>query len=333
MKPISFTIITDIAEAKAMWELFSPNKTIDDEWDFRYTFYKYLDFRLHFIVGYDGDKPIGLLPLQKNTNKGMSNVRFEMDKPFLEFFGGIDPDDNKVFILPEYKDYIPAFLEQVTTTAVLAPLADQYTIADNQAIHYTDNFVTDIKGLTSLDMFFEKNFQGKSKRQKKKRLNHFYKSYQIEIKEGTVEDLELMFELNKDRFGERSAFHMEHRRQLFRDLAKLYTADIFTIVIDGEIKAVSFSLIHKGIFYGLNSGYDYAIKDLGNFVFSAKIQRAIELGCAVFNAGKNANGWKEHFHLEKIPQYKLTLNLVKSELKPLISDVPLLGTEQFLAIP
>src|SRR5258708_2160740 len=44
MKQLMFKVITDLAEAKALWEIFSPNSTIDDEWAFRYEFYKYLNF-------------------------------------------------------------------------------------------------------------------------------------------------------------------------------------------------------------------------------------------------------------------------------------------------
>lgn len=326
MKSLTFKVITDNEEAKVLWEIFSPNNTIDDEWTFRHAFYKYLHFPLHFIVGYDGDNPVGLLPLQRNTNKGLSTIRFEMNTPFLEFFGGIDTDDNKVFILPEYQHYIPHFLNQINETAVLAPLADPYSIFDSQAIHFTDKFTTDIRGVTTFDMFLEKNFQGKSKRKMRSRMNSFYKNYKIEIKKGSEIDLELLFSLNKNRFGNKSAFHMKHRKQLFRDLLELYEADLFTIFIDGDPKAVSFSIIHKGIYYGLNSGYDYSIKDLGKFVFATKIQRAIEMGCDVFDAGKNDNGWKEQFHLTKIPQYKLTMNLSEKETQPATSDIPLLYT-------
>ena len=126
---------------------------------------------------------------------------------------------------------------------------------------------------------------------------------------------------------------MEHRRQLFRDLLNLYNADLFTIFIDDEPKAVSFSLMHKGVYSGLNSGYDYSVRDLGKFVFITKIQRAIELGCDVFDAGKNDNGWKEHFHLQKIPQYKLSLYLPEAEIQTPISDAASPDTEQFLVIP
>lgn len=305
MKSLKFKVIKNQNEAREIWDIFTPNKSIDDEWKFRHTFYKYLKFQLHFIVGFDEDKIVGLLPLQLNTNKGMSQMRFEARMPFLEFFGGIDTDDNKIFLLPGYEKYVSQFLKQLQSTAVLAPLAEAYELGGNKAIHYTDKFLTDIKEFTNLDMFIDANFQGKSRRRIKNRINHFNNNYKIEIKKGTETDLELLFQLNRDRFGEVSAFNMEHRKKIFRELSQIYDTDLFTIFMDGVPKAVSMSIIHKGVYGGLNSGYDYEVRDLGKFVFVTKIQRAIELGCEVFDAGKGDNGWKEHLHLNKIPQYKL----------------------------
>ncbi len=333
MKSLSFKIITDLEQARKLWDLFSPHQTIDDEWDFRYTFYKYLKFPLHFIVGYDNAQPVGLLPLQLNTNKGMSNRRFGVKEPFLEFFGGIDTDDNKVFLLPGYENLLPKFLNQVMSIAVLAPLADKYKHGRKEAVYYTDKFAVDLKDLKNIEMFIDANFEGKSRRRMKHRISHFNKNYKMEIKNGTESDLELLFALNKDRFGEKSAFNMEHRKQIFRDLANLYKADLFTIFIDGEPKAVSFSVIHKGVYLGLNSGYDFAVRDLGKLVFISKIQKAIELDCRIFDAGKNDNGWKEHFHLNKIPQYKLEINVPKTQISPATRRALRPRTAQFLKIP
>src|SRR4051812_24665016 len=91
---ITFKIISDPIETKTLWHEFSPRKTLDDDGGFRYVFIKHLGFQLHFITGYDGDNPIGLLPLQQNTNFGISKKVLGTDKPFLEFFGGVDTDSN-----------------------------------------------------------------------------------------------------------------------------------------------------------------------------------------------------------------------------------------------
>ncbi len=107
MKSLTFKTISNKKDACILWDIFSPKKTLDDEWDFRYTFYKYLKFPLRFIVGFDNGKPIGLLPLQLNTNKGVSQKKFEAREPFLEFFGGIDTGDNKIFF---FRDTITFFL-------------------------------------------------------------------------------------------------------------------------------------------------------------------------------------------------------------------------------
>ncbi len=308
MKNLTFKIITDVQEAKNIWDLFSPLQTIDDEWDFRYTFNKYLNFPLHFIVGFENDSPVGLLPLQLNTNKGISQKKFGVKEPFLEFFGGIDTDNNKIFLLPGYEYLLPQFLKQIQSTAILAPLADQYTLGQQTAIHYTDKFVLGLESIRDFEMFLQTKFDGKSRQRLKNRINHFNKNYKIEIKQGTETDLELLFELSKDRFGEDSSFNMKHRRNILRDLRQLYEIDLFVIYINGVPKAVSFGMLYNKTYDGINIGYDYDIRDLGKLVFVTQIQRALELGCNVYDVGKNANGWKEHFHLNKIPQYKLAIN-------------------------
>lgn len=57
----------------------------------------------------------------------------------------------------------------------------------------------------------------------------------------------------------------------------------------------------------MNIGYDYDIRDLGKLVVSTQFERAIKLKCDVYDGGKGDSGWKEQFHLTRIPQYILTI--------------------------
>ena len=56
--PIQFKTITTPEEAKGVWENLSPHKTIDDEWNFRYSFFEYLNYDLHFIAGYNNENEV-----------------------------------------------------------------------------------------------------------------------------------------------------------------------------------------------------------------------------------------------------------------------------------
>lgn len=306
-KNLKFSVIKDIETAKDIWEYFSPHDEIDDEWDFRYAFYKYLQFPLHFIVGYDGIKPIGLLPLQVNTGKGPTPQNYVFNKNFVEFFGGDDMDSNKVFLKSGYEGYLTSFLQQIHDPAVLAPLASQYKLNSLISEEYTTKYIVDLQKCTNFRDFLQQQFDGKSRSKLVNQLNKLQKNYKVEVKDAAIEDLELLFDYNKKRFGEFSSFQWEYRKQVFRDLSEQYDHDIFKIIIGGEIKAVSFSLLYKNTYLSMNIGYDYSIRDLGKFAVSTQFERAITLGCKVYDGGKGDSGWKEQFHLERIPQYILTI--------------------------
>jgi hypothetical protein len=305
--PITFQVINDIETARSTWEYFSPQDEIDDDWNFRYAFYKYLKFPLHFIVGYHGKKPVGLLPLQWNTGKGPTPESYEFKKNFLEFFGGDDMDSNKVFIKPGYEDLIPAFLQQIHEPAVLAPLANPYMLPKLTPEPYTTKYVADLKGMTEFRDFTTKYFDGKGRGKLNNQLNKLHRSYEIKIVDADAEDLELLFEYNKERFGVSSSFQWEYRKQVFRDLMEQYDHDVFKVMINGEKKAVSFSLLYKNTYLSMNIGYDYGIRDLGKLVVSTQFERAIKLKCDMYDGGKGDSGWKEQFHLNRVQQFMLTI--------------------------
>jgi len=309
MSSLTFKVISDPIAAKSLWEQFSPHLTVDDEWDFRNIWIESLDFPLYFIVGFDQDKPIGLLPLQLDKGMGIGPKVLGLTDEFLEFFGGVDTDNNKVYVLPGYEDTISSFLQEIKKPSILAPLETPYAVKDNVAKQYIDRYELDLTQFSNFEALLQKQFDGKSRQRLINRLNKLQKDYSIEIRDGSVEDLPILFQLSIDRFGENSSFNMEYRRQVFIKIAQTIPSDIFTILVNGTPKAVSHSMVYKGVYNTLNIGYDYSIRDISKLLVVSQLKRAIERECILFDAGKGDNGWKEHFHLKKIPQYKLSLNL------------------------
>lgn len=307
MKSLTFKIITDPKEAKEMWEKLSPHKTLDDEWDFRDIWTNELHFPFHFIVGYDGDKVVGLLPLQVNTGKGLAAKHFDRSEPFLEFFGGIDIDDTRVWTVPGYEDTVVDFLKQIHSPAILSYLRDPYIVDENKASLYVDRFELDLQQYQNIQEFMQKNFDGKSRQRLINRLNKLRKTYDITITDGKEADLELLYKLSIERFGERSSFNLQQRRNVFKNFLKRFTVDLFIIKLNGESKATSYSILFNNTYTTMSIGYDAAIRDLSKLLIVTQIQRALEKGCTTFDAGKGDNGWKSHFNLKRIPQYKLNI--------------------------
>lgn len=313
MSALTFKVVSDPQEANSLWEKFSPHLSIDDEWEFRNTFTSDLDLPFYFLVGFDGDKAIGLLPLQLNTLKGLSPKLLAMDQPYLEFFSGIDTDDNRIFLLPGYEDRVPEFLAQLDKPTILSSLKESYSLNDASSTHYLDRYELDLTQFKDFDDFLQQNFDGISRQRLINRLNKINKTYAVEIKNAQPEDVELLFKFSITRFGERSSFNMPQRQRIYRDLLKKFPIDLFTINLNGEPKAISFCIMHNDTYITLNIGYDYDIRDISKLLVVTQIQRAMEKGFKRFDAGQGDNGWKEHFHLMKIPQYKLSLNLPPTE--------------------
>jgi hypothetical protein len=313
MSRLLFKVIEDPAEAKVFWDLFSPKKTIDDEWDFRDIWTKSYNFPFHFIVEFDGEKPVGLLPLQRNTLKGLSPKLLAMDVPFLEFFAGLDTDNNRVFINKEYENCIPQFLQEIKEPTVLSSLKEPCLVDGKEAEHYLYRYELDLVKLPTFESFMQTNLDGVSRQRLINRLNKIDKTYKAEIRDGGKEDLERMFQLSIERFGERSSFNMPDRQQIYRELLERFDVDLMTIVLDNEVKAVSFAIVHNGTYTTINVGYDYDVRDLSKLLVVTQIKRAMDKKSTVFDAGQGDNGWKEHFNLTKIPQYKLVLNYTPKE--------------------
>jgi hypothetical protein len=263
-----------------------------------------LRFPLAFIAGYHNSQPIGLLPLQFNTGKGFIPESYGIKGEFLEFFGGDDTDSNTVFLAKGYEHLSSLFLQQIPSQSVLAPLAFPYSYQGGQVMHFTNKYIT---ALSDYKTFLQTNFEGKSRQKLINHMNRLQRDHRIEVIKGDKDDLELLFQYNQERFGERSSFKWEYRKQIFQDLFDTYPSDVFTVVVDGVKKAASFSLVYKKTYLSMNIGYDYAVRDLGKFVVVTQLQQAVELGCNLFDAGKGDTGWKEQFRLKKIPQYMLRI--------------------------
>lgn len=305
---LTFKIVSDETEAKGLWESFSPNQTMDDDWNFRLAFTKNLNLPLHFIVGFDNETPIGLLPLQQNQNTGISKKVLATEKPFLEFFGGVDTDSNIIFLKPGYEDSQDQFLDQIKTYAVLSDLAEPIKYNNQEAEFYHDKFTLNLTDFQSFDDFLLKNFDGKSRQRLKNRMNKLFKEYDVQIELGTKEDLDKMYGFSIQRFGETSSFNLPERQQLYRDLFDQFETDFFVIKLNGEVKAGSFAIKFKNTYTSINNGYDFEVRDLAKILAATQIKRAMEQGFKIYDGGKGDNGWKEHFHLTKVPQYKLVLN-------------------------
>jgi len=293
MEEIKFIKIKDFDECKKYWDILSPKITLFDLWDFRYCFYKYDNFPLEFIVGIIDDQPIGLLPLQLNTEKGGT----------LEFFGGSWMEDNKVFINPKYFDKTEMFFNQIDPNDKALLIGINSPDKFCSTLELDDyKYQLDLTNYNSYWDYINDKYNKKGQDTFKRKFKKIEQS-EIEFIENETEDLDLLISLNIKNFKEDSSFNDEKRKLIYKDFINLgLEYHLITIKVNGVKQAVSMNIVYNGVFYYLNAGSNFEeIPNLGNYTIMNDIAKAIKLKCKVFDALMISYNWKERWHFNKIP--------------------------------
>ncbi len=292
MSKIDFKIVENLIEAKFYWDLFVEQKSVFDNWDFRYCFYKYFNYPIYFKVGFINDIAVGLLPLQKNTDAG-----------YLEFFGGNFMENNRVSIKFEARQYVSNFYENLPGPAKL-----EYVIGEDD---FTKNLkVLDQKYFLKLDTlkssedylqnYFDSESRGKLKRKLKK-----IQQEKVEVVSNNLLNIEELMQFKIGRFGESSTFNWPYRKEIFRDILKL-PLKIFlnSFYLNDALQGVSLSILYQEDYAFVNFGIsEEAFKNFTTFLTIYNIDQAIVNGAKSFDAFCGDCGWKELWHLDKSPQY------------------------------
>jgi hypothetical protein len=284
--------INSLSEAQMYWEKLSFKENIYEDWNFRYLFHKYYSFPINFQVCFFDNKPVALLPLQFNTQNQC-----------LEFFGGDYMEKNKVFFAPGFEDTVPLLFQSLKKKAHLKNISKQDDQTPN--LQFIDNtYCTSLKGLNTLEDFINRNFHSKSRNNLLKKIRKI-KTFNPIIKYNQLDDLDLLIEFNKQEFQKESSFYVPYRSEIFHDLVKLpYNIQMMTVYINDKKEASSLSIKFLDDFVYFNAGFNKeAFSNLGTYLVIKNFELAIKLKCHHFDAGFENYGWKERFHLEKIPQY------------------------------
>lgn len=288
---LKFDIVGSIEEGKKIWQKLSPNENIYDNWGLRHCFYKYFNYPLRFYTGYDGGELIGLLPLQYNN---------ELKR--LEFFGGSFMEDNRVFIKPGYEECVPQFYNNIKDPARFEDIIGEDPFTKSlDILEY--KYVADISKTKNANDYLVKKFRAKSRNGLRKKIKSIEKM-NPEIVVNNYSDIDALMDLNKKAFGKESSFCKPFRYEIYHDLFNL-NLDIHTLsfVINGKKEAISLAIKYKNSYVYINAGTNKkGVPNLGTYVIFKNIEKAIQVGAKFFDAGLEDLGWKERWHLDKIPQ-------------------------------
>lgn len=293
---INYYIESDITKAQAIWNSLSPKTLITDTWEFRFAYYKYFMYPLFFYVAVENDNPVGLLPLQLNTEKNC-----------LEFFGGSYMEDNSIYVKPKYNaiEIRKELLSKIDKPAHLEWIGDDLSSLSEATIE-DYKYTFPIKNVSDTTDYLNKFWNSKRRNNIRTQIQKL-KEQKLQITYNEKDDFSLMATFNKHRFGEESTFLFPHREDFFKDLLSLFDVQFITISLNNEKVSVGMSIFYNGTYIGLNSGTKEGINGLGKLMILEKMKQALSLKATLYDARAGDLGWKESFHFERKPQYELDL--------------------------
>lgn len=294
---MKFEIISNKRDAKNLFEEFSPRKTPYDEWEYRSAFHAPTNFPLLFLAGYKNGVAVGVLPLQQN-----------MKTDCIEFFGGGFMEYNSVFINPHFKEHALDFYKECINMGKPLALRDMTDCSFELPgyEHYDDTYTLDLQKYANMDDFFGEEFSSKSRSNLRKKIRKIEEN-SIDILENNFDDIDLMMDYNRKRFGSESSFEDKNQRKTFHNLLNLPWKWVMqTFIVNGSKEAVSLSLAYKKIFVYIMAGSNIKeVPNIGSYVAFKAIEKAFESNMHTFDAGRNVSGWKDRWHLNPIPVYRI----------------------------
>lgn len=299
MNQITFSVVSDLEEAKRTWAEFTPDRHLFDLWDCRYIFYKYFNYPLHFIVGHDGDTAIGILPIQYNT-----------DTKVYEFFGGYFMEENTVFVSPGYEEAIPLFYEQVPTPAHLGCITPQHQF--EEALPLDDyKYLLPLIEIHSFEEFLNVKFNSEHRKPFKRRIRRL-EELGVEIIENDPDALSLLFDFHIKHFGAASSFHYPFRKNIYEDLSRLAApveVYMLTFVVAGVKEGVSIGIKYKNRFIGFNAGSNTEKHPtLPMYINAKNIDYAVKKGATLCDFLMGDYTWKISWQFDKLAERKYEKN-------------------------
>jgi len=301
---ISFRVVTNLDEAEKLWRQFSFNQTLFDTWEFRYCFYKYFNYPIKFIVGVNEQgEDIGLLPLQQN-----------IEKSYLEFFGGSWMEDNKVYTSNEHLADIPLYFQQINEPAHLIGINGQDEFSKGLPLD-DYKYVLDLTHYSSYWDYITEKFNKKSQQTFKRKFKKIEELNPVIIL-NQDHDLDKLIEFNLKTFGQDSSFHAPFRKEIYRDFLSLpFNKHMLSFRINEEIQAVCLNIEYRGTLFYLNAGANNTdIPNLGSYAIMKAIEHGINNKLQLFDALMISYNWKERWHFDKIPFTKFNFQFQEAAI-------------------
>lgn len=313
-KKLRMQVVTDMETAEQLWQIFTPNKSLFDLWEFRKTFAEQFALEPYFITLYEqtGSRAhiLGILPLWLDNDEYAGKYTW---------FGGFWPEDNTFFV--KDPELIPLMLMAAPKPLILDCISQE---SDYEFLNTLEGFTTAADKKYYLNTSTFKSVDDylmtlkKKKRQNIRRDRKHISTFNPRIAYGRTHSLDRMYELNIERINElkekgyrdESWFDDVRYQMLFRKLVSCsprLKPMIITTDIGNQTESVEYGFIYNKTYYALISGTNIKqYSGLGVYSNLLVIEEAIKQGCNSIDFLSSNYNWKESWKLDAVALYKFT---------------------------
>ncbi len=294
-------VSSSIEDCYNLWEKFSPNISVFDLWDLRYSWYQGYKYNPYFYTIYEGKKALASLPLW-----------FDDDKKEYQWFGSYYMEDN-IFFAKEEK-----FIDLLFK---IIPKPININALDLSNVKKSSKFFSkleadDSKNIKDISGF--KNIEDLLRTLDKKSRYHLKSDYnkilslnpKVIITDLDKENLfEILVKKNIERFDDcidpddKSDFIDQNRKSAFYHMVKntgKYQVKFVEVFVQNYLAAIDFIVTYKDIYYTFRGANDISrFKGIGNFMVFVEFEDAIKNGYRQVDCLQVDYGWKHRFFNQK----------------------------------
>jgi len=298
--------VEERGECKKLWEEFSPHLSIFDEWDFRFSFLNFFEYKLHFVLLEDDNQNVGLLPLWYIS---------EQNKYF--WFGDIGDgfnwqEENSFWV--KDKKYLKFLMESCPKSTVLNSLKENacdFLIGDERLSRSNPKQLLIMDEIHSVDDFLmtvDKKLRQNLRRDKKR-----VEDLNPEIVFDHFEDFEALMKFNSDKFLD-SPFKDNRMVKTFNHVIEngksgaKYKSRMISVKVNGEIVGVDLNFICGDIYYTMLCGNDTEkCPGIGHFLTMLDMQDALSMGVKLIDFAESDEGSYKEKLFKTLPQFVITI--------------------------
>ena len=310
---VKIRICDDLDEAGQIWEKLWPKHQIFDLWEVRQCFQNVLHHKPHFLISEENGKISGALALswiEDTDGYGHFPGETWQGKTWLEQNRILARDAKQLRYLIHN---IPGNtnIRYLTQDAVL--FGDTPCETDEVGyLFYPKQYNY------SFDNYFS-GFSAKSRKKLNRELRSFEKRG-VSYRYGHLYDIDLMFKMNGESFGELSFFSHPGFYKSFKNLLFWLESNqmlrLTTVIVDGEVAAIDVGALFNGVYTVLAGGVNKDFPGIAKLINFHHLNwacrqhfKAVDFLCGNY-------GWKERFHLTPRPLYKMVIPAARRVAHP-----------------